>query len=246
MTPAGWREAAGHLQAAYEMSERRACRVLGVDRTSVRYQATRPDDGALRDRLRALAQERRRSKGGGESVIAAHTIGRTWSTGQALLSYEFERQNALSTMDRPYTATGDLRPFGGTDHRTYYGVPGNIVRFDNASSSYVVTHAIRPGAGGVAVSAADFAAGQQNYDNTRVKGVARAGPDPQIRTALAAASTVRSMADLPALGQLQREGPAQGIGLASVEADAGCRIIEGRVRVQDVSHRGRQAEPFAP
>lgn len=60
MTPAGWREAAGHLQAAYEMSERRACRVLGVDRTSVRYQATRPDDDVLRDRLRTLAQERRR------------------------------------------------------------------------------------------------------------------------------------------------------------------------------------------
>jgi len=60
VTPAGWREAAGHLQAAYEMSERRACRVLGVDRTSVRYQATRPDDDVLRDRLRTLAQERRR------------------------------------------------------------------------------------------------------------------------------------------------------------------------------------------
>ena len=60
MTPAGYREAASHLQAAYEMSERRACRVLGVDRTSVRYQATRPDDGALRDRLKALAQDRRR------------------------------------------------------------------------------------------------------------------------------------------------------------------------------------------
>ena len=60
VTPAGYREAASHLKAAYEMSERRACRVLGVDRTSVRYQATRPDDGALRDRLKALAQERRR------------------------------------------------------------------------------------------------------------------------------------------------------------------------------------------
>lgn len=108
------------------------------------------------------------SKGGGESVIAAHTIGRTWSTGQALLSYEFERQNPLGTADRAYTATGDLRPFGGTDHRTYYAVPGNIVRFDNATSAYVTTHAIRPGADGVARSAADFAAGQQNYDNTRV------------------------------------------------------------------------------
>jgi putative transposase len=60
VTPAAHREAAAHLQSAYEMSERRACRVLGVDRTSVRYQATRPDDGALRDRLKALAQERRR------------------------------------------------------------------------------------------------------------------------------------------------------------------------------------------
>ena len=43
------------------MSERRACRVLGADRTSVRYRATRPGDSALRDRLKALAQERRRS-----------------------------------------------------------------------------------------------------------------------------------------------------------------------------------------
>ena len=67
VTPAGYREAASHLQAAYEMSERRACRVLGVDRTSVRYQATRPDDGALRDRLKALA----RSVAG--SAIAACT-----------------------------------------------------------------------------------------------------------------------------------------------------------------------------
>ena len=56
VTPAAHRAAAAHLQSAYAMSERRACRVLGVDRTSVRYQATRPDDGALRDRLKALAQ----------------------------------------------------------------------------------------------------------------------------------------------------------------------------------------------
>jgi len=49
-----------HLRSVHKMSERRACRVLGVDRTSVRYRATRPDDGALRDRLKTLAQERRR------------------------------------------------------------------------------------------------------------------------------------------------------------------------------------------
>ncbi len=60
VTPAAHRAAAAHLQSAYEMSERRACRVLGVDRTNVRYRTTQPDDGALRDRLKALAQERRR------------------------------------------------------------------------------------------------------------------------------------------------------------------------------------------
>jgi putative transposase len=60
VTPAAHREAAVYLQSAHGMSERRACRVMGSDRTSMRYQATRPDDGALRARLRALAQERRR------------------------------------------------------------------------------------------------------------------------------------------------------------------------------------------
>ena len=60
VTPAARREAALHLQAAFEMSERRACRVIEIDRTSVRYQATRPDDAELRERLKALAQERRR------------------------------------------------------------------------------------------------------------------------------------------------------------------------------------------
>jgi len=42
------------------MSQRRACRVISTDRTSVRYHARRSDDGALRERLKALAQERRR------------------------------------------------------------------------------------------------------------------------------------------------------------------------------------------
>ena len=42
------------------MSERRACRVVAVDRSSVRYRRRRPDDDALRERLKALAAERRR------------------------------------------------------------------------------------------------------------------------------------------------------------------------------------------
>ena len=60
VTPAAHREAAAHLQSAHGMSERRACRVLGADRSSVRYEATEADDGPLRERLKALAGERRR------------------------------------------------------------------------------------------------------------------------------------------------------------------------------------------
>ena len=42
------------------MSERRACAVLGVDRTSFRYRSSRPADAAVRARLRELAAVRRR------------------------------------------------------------------------------------------------------------------------------------------------------------------------------------------
>lgn len=42
------------------MTERRAYRVVGVDRTSVRYEGTRHDDAVLRGRLKELAAERRR------------------------------------------------------------------------------------------------------------------------------------------------------------------------------------------
>ena len=60
VTPALRREAVAHLETAHRMSERRACRLIGADRTSVRYRARRGDDSPLRERLKALAFERRR------------------------------------------------------------------------------------------------------------------------------------------------------------------------------------------
>ena len=60
MKPAAQREAARYLRQAFQMSERRVCRVIGTDRASMRYRAIRPDDRALRERLKALAQQRRR------------------------------------------------------------------------------------------------------------------------------------------------------------------------------------------
>ena len=48
------------MRAVFDLSERRACAILGLDRTSVRYSHLRPDDAVTRERLRAIAAERRR------------------------------------------------------------------------------------------------------------------------------------------------------------------------------------------
>ncbi len=42
------------------LSQRRACRLVGIDHSTLRYRSKRPDDAELRRRLRELAQERRR------------------------------------------------------------------------------------------------------------------------------------------------------------------------------------------
>ena len=60
VTPAAEREAVAHLKTEHEMSERRACKLLKCCRMTVRYASVRPDDGALRDRMKAIAHERRR------------------------------------------------------------------------------------------------------------------------------------------------------------------------------------------
>lgn len=61
MTPAAHRAAVGHLQTQFGVSERRACRLIGTHRSTVRYSGNaRPDDAELRDRLRTLAHERPR------------------------------------------------------------------------------------------------------------------------------------------------------------------------------------------
>jgi len=41
-------------------SQRRACRLIGIDHSVLRYPSKRPDDAPLRQRLRALAEQRRR------------------------------------------------------------------------------------------------------------------------------------------------------------------------------------------
>jgi len=56
--PAHRRDAVGWAQAAYQISERRACHALLVHRALVRYQSIKPDDAPVRRRLHELALAR--------------------------------------------------------------------------------------------------------------------------------------------------------------------------------------------
>ena len=60
VTPDAKRSAVVHACDQHGVSQRRACKVLAVDRSSVRYKSIRPDDGDLREAMKKVAGERRR------------------------------------------------------------------------------------------------------------------------------------------------------------------------------------------
>lgn len=121
----------------------------------------RPSFEGQESRVRVAAAE-----GGAEDVMASHVAGRAWSSGSAYISYEYQTTNALNSRDRPYTADGDLRPFGGTDRRGLSSSPGNILSFDAAAGAFVSRFAIRPNASGTAQTPADFIAGSANLQSS--------------------------------------------------------------------------------
>src|SRR3990172_229578 len=60
LTPAARRQAVCHAGERWVLSERHACGLVGIARSSARYRTIRSGDEELRERLRELAGERRR------------------------------------------------------------------------------------------------------------------------------------------------------------------------------------------
>jgi putative transposase len=60
LKPAARRLAVARMVEQHGRSQRRACRLIGIDHSVLRYRSKRPDDAPLRQRLRELAQQRRR------------------------------------------------------------------------------------------------------------------------------------------------------------------------------------------
>lgn len=57
VTPVAKRETVAHVCEVHNVSERRACDVLRVDRSSVRYKSARPDDIDLREAMKNVATD---------------------------------------------------------------------------------------------------------------------------------------------------------------------------------------------
>lgn len=60
VTPDAKRKAVAHACTVHAVSQRRACLALTIDRSTVRYTSTRPDDALLREAMKGVAAERRR------------------------------------------------------------------------------------------------------------------------------------------------------------------------------------------
>ncbi len=60
VAPGVKRKAVAHLMEQHQVSQRRACGVLRVDRSTMRYQSRRGDDADLRDAIKRVFRERRR------------------------------------------------------------------------------------------------------------------------------------------------------------------------------------------
>jgi iron complex outermembrane receptor protein len=97
--------------------------------------------------------------GGLRSFIGGFAAGTTWSSGSLMTAYEFEHRQALSGADRSYSATGDLRPFGGTDHRSYQSSPATILGYSAAARAYLPQFAVPALPGGRQPTVADLVPG---------------------------------------------------------------------------------------
>jgi iron complex outermembrane receptor protein len=95
-------------------------------------------------------------------------FGRTWSGGGALVAFEYYQRGNLAAADRDYTASADLRPFGGTDHRLTNAFPGNIVGVNPATGISGPFYGIPAGQNGIGLTPTSFRPGQLNLQSPQL------------------------------------------------------------------------------
>jgi outer membrane receptor protein involved in Fe transport len=101
------------------------------------------------------------TQGGPAQLQISQLFGRTWSGGGVTLAVEHDARGDLLARDRSFSSTADLLPEGGTDQRTKFSHPGNIV--DSAPGLAVPFFAIPSGQNGVGLTPGQFVAGTENF-----------------------------------------------------------------------------------
>ena len=99
--------------------------------------------------------------GGGNEVAVSQLLGNHWDGGEWLFAYQFSQRTALAATDRAYSASADKRPFGGTDQRSFFSNPGNIL--DPVTLQPVF--ALPNGQNGIALRPQDLLPGVVNLEN---------------------------------------------------------------------------------
>jgi len=73
---------------------------------------------------------------GRRDVLASQLLGKHWSSGHAMLAYEYTDATPLDAADRPYAANADKTPYGGGNFDSYYSNPGNILNPGSQQPAY--------------------------------------------------------------------------------------------------------------
>lgn len=98
----------------------------------------------------------------------AQTLGKSWSSGGALISYEYYQRDRLRSADREIARDADLRRLGGSDQRSNFAFPGNILGVDPATGVSAPYWAIPSDQDGTSLTPSDFVAGAINLRNQRL------------------------------------------------------------------------------
>jgi len=84
----------------------------------------------MRQDLSGVAESQARlgaALGGGNEKLMAQTLGHHWDGGKWLATYQYSERTGLAASERSYAGNADKRPLGGSDLRTYFSNPGNIL-----------------------------------------------------------------------------------------------------------------------
>jgi hypothetical protein len=121
------------------MSERRACRVIGCCRTTVRHEAVRQDDPVLRERLKELARVRRRF-----GYRRLHVFLRREGHSRSALAIVLEpmANNGSIHIDiaEAQTAEGKLCLFVGIDRTAKFAVAQLVATADKKTAGEFFQH----------------------------------------------------------------------------------------------------------